>query len=63
MWADTRSTDMLVTLGHYSLLGNGWLIDGRYFTKRLSTYLRHLADVMADTLVEMLADMSIDASI
>ena len=36
---------------------------GRYFAEGSSAYHQHLANVTADTLVEMLVDMSVDASV
>lgn len=52
-----QSTNLLVTFG-LQLQSIG-----RYFAEGSSAYHQHLANVTADTLVEMLVDMSVDASV
>ena len=50
-------------VGRYLLGSQSLQSIGRYFAEGSSAYHRHLANVTADTLVEMLVDMSVDASV
>ena len=51
--ASRVSTDMLATLGRCSLLVDSWPTVGQYFANVSSTYHQHLANITADTSVDM----------